>query len=66
MKVFSQLSIFQSYDAYHTTAAQRPLNHFEKQFYRHCMEHHAAICDTNLPTHHPILKRATKLFCDIP
>jgi len=66
MIVFSQIAIFQYYNAYNTLAAQRHLNHFEKQFYRHCMEHHAAICDQNLPTHHPILKRATKLFCEIP
>ena len=66
MKAFSQIAIFQHYDAVHTLASQRLLNHFEKQFYRFCMENHSAICDQNLPPYHPVLKRATKLFCEIP
>ena len=63
--MISRLSIFNAYDYYHVTAAQRDLSSTETRFYRFCMEHHESICCEDTFNNDPIIVEASKLFENI-
>ena len=64
-KIYSRLSVFNSYDYYHVTAAKRDLNESEKRFMNFCMDNHDVICDGNTDDNDPIIIEASNIYCEI-
>jgi hypothetical protein len=54
----SRLTVFNTYNYFHTVAAKRPLETVEQKFMDFCTENHDVICNENTADNDPIIVKA--------
>ena len=62
----SRLDIFQSYDYFHRSGAQRNLTQEEETFLEYCCEYHDEICNEDTADNDPVIQEASRLYGNIP
>jgi hypothetical protein len=62
----SARAIFNAYNYFHVTGAQRTLTASEKAFMNFCMDNHDIICNyENINDDNPVIQEASNLYFDI-